>query len=154
MSVEISTIRTAAEAARTITTETPMGLDPTTVAAVTGLLRAAADLAQANRPIVLAGPANVPAPRYETRDETPAANWHTDTTTDAHGPYRRRVLLGDRVLWFGSGMAFSGITGALVALAAGNIWVLTVSAAGALLWPVGGIAIHVAERREQAGGRA
>ena len=70
-------------------------------------------------------------------------------TVGTGGPWRRRVLFGEKVVWFGSGMAFSGITGAILGLAAGNIWVLTVSTAGALLWPVGGIAIRVAEHREQ-----
>lgn len=157
MSVEISTIRTAADTARTITAETPMGLDPTTVAAVTELLRAAGELSRAQRPIVLHTPAPAPAPAV-----APGANVyipappHTapPVVAPVGGSWRRRVLFGDKVVWFGSGMAFSGVTGALVALAAGNIWVLTVSAAGALLWPIGGIAIHVAERREQTGGRA
>lgn len=156
MSVEISTIRTAADTAPAIIHNAPTGLDPATVAAVTELLRTAADLTRAQRPIVLHTP---PAPAPAVAPHTAAYGAHAyipapPPSVAAGGPWRRRVLFGDRVLWFGAGMAFSGITGALVAMAAGNIWVLTISAAGALLWPVGGIAINIAERREQYRARA
>lgn len=156
MLAEIATIRTAAEAAAALQSTTPThlaGLDPRTLTAVTDVLRAAADLARAQRPIILHGPqaytpavvpgtaafgahVRIPAPpaagRDETRDETPRAWRHT--------------LWGDKVLWFGAGAAASGVVGALVATVAGTPWALLTSAAGAMLCPVGGAAINRAER--------
>lgn len=157
MTVEIASITTTAEAAAALRTTTPTdldGLDAHTLAAVTDVLRAAADLARAQRPIVLHGPethhipavapgtaygmhVRIPAPpaggRDETRDETPRA-W-------------RSALWGDKVLWFGCGAAASGVVGALVATVAGTPWALLTSAAGAVLCPIGGAAINRAERQ-------
>ena len=152
MTVEISTLHATPDTTPTIIHTAPTNLDPATMAAVTELLHAAADLTRAQRPIVLHTPPN-PGPAVAPHTAAYGAHAYIPapppTTPDAGGPWRRRVLFGEKVVWFASGMAFSGITGAFVGLAAGNIWVLTVSAAGALLWPVGGIAIRVAEHREQ-----
>jgi hypothetical protein len=160
MSAEIATITTAAETAAALQKTPPTdlaGLDARTLSAVTEVLRAAAELARAQRPIVLHGPApyapavapgtaaygahvRIPAPpaggRDETRHETPRAP----------APWRP-TLWGDRVLWFGSGTAATGVLGALVATAAGAPWVLVLSAVGALLWPIGAAAVNRAERR-------
>jgi hypothetical protein len=157
MTAEITTIRTAAETATALQSTPPTdlaSLDARTLTAVTEVLRAAAELARAQRPIVLHGPAgpavapgtaaygahvHIPAPpagaRDETRHETPRepAPW-------------RPTLWGDRVLWFGSGAAATGVLGALVATAAGVPWVLVLSAVGAVLWPIGAASVNRAER--------
>lgn len=159
MTAEIASIRTASEAAAALRSTTPTdlaGLDPRTLTAITDLMRAAADLARAQRPIVLHGPdtytpavaagtaaygahVRIPAPpaggRDETRDETPRS-W-------------RPALWGDKVLWFGCGAAASGVVGALIATLYGTPWALLTSTAGAVLCPIGGAAINHAERTAQ-----
>jgi hypothetical protein len=152
MPAEIASITTAAESAPALRSTTPTdlaGLDPRALAAVTDVLRAAADLARAQRPIVLHGPATyapavapdtaaysvhvrIPAPPAGGRDETPR-EW-------------RRAHWGDKLLWFGCGAAASGVLGALIATLCGTPWALLTSAAGAVLCPVGGAAINRAER--------
>jgi hypothetical protein len=152
MTAEIASINTASEAAAALHTNTPTDLarlDPHAVAAVTEVLRAAAQLARAQRPIVLHGPepyapvvapgtaaygahTRIPAP--PTRDEThPAASW-------------RPALWGDKALWFGCGLAAAGVLGSAVATFAGAPWVLIISAVGALLWPIGAASVNRAER--------
>ena len=61
MTGEITTIRTAAETARANAPANLPGFDPATLAAVTDVLRAAADLTRAQRPIVLHTSAPAPA---------------------------------------------------------------------------------------------
>jgi hypothetical protein len=150
MSAEITTIRTAAE---TTAAPLPPTLDAATLTAVTGALRAAADLARAQRPIILHEPAPTPAIRPGTatygadvRIPSPPPTSAAPTAVRvAHG--RRPAMFGDKVLCFGTGAILSGVAGAIIALTAGYIWVLTISAAGAALVAIGAAAINHAETR-------
>lgn len=157
MTAEIASITTASEAAAALRSTTPTDLAPLdarTLAAVTEVLRAAAQLSRAQRPIVLHGPEFFPPPavmpgtaaygahvripgpptRDETRDETPPA---------------RPTPWGERLMFFGCGAMVSGCVGSLIALLAGSPWVLVISAVGAALCPIGGVAIQRADHAER-----
>ena len=151
MTAEIASIRTASEAAAALHSTDPAALDARTLTAVTEVLRAAAELSRAQRPIVLHGPQSYPPPAVApgtaaygahvrvpappARDETPAT--------------QPRSAWGERLMFFGCGVALAGVVGAMVATFAGVVWVPAVSAFGALLWPIGGAAVNRAERAER-----
>lgn len=153
MTAEVTTIRTAAETATALaTTPTDLaGLDARTLTAVTDVLRAAADLARAQRPIVLHShePSVLPAiapntAAYGAHVNIPAPPMPPPDTA-SQGTHRP-VLWGDKALWFGSGTILTGVMGAIVATASGPIWVLLLSVAGALLVLAGAAAINRAEQ--------
>jgi hypothetical protein len=153
MTAEITTITTAAETAaapQSTPPTDPAALDTRTLTAVTEVLHAAAELARAQRPIVLHGPATAPAVAPGTaaygahaRIPAPPAGAR-DETTRGPAPWRP-TLWGDRVVWLGSGAAATGVLGALVATVAGAPWVLVLSAIGAVLWPIGAASVNRAE---------
>ena len=153
MPAEIARITTAAEAAAALppTTPTdPAALDARTLTAVTDVLRAAAELARAQRPIVLHGPEYYPPPAvmqgttaYGTHVRIPAPPTRDET------PPARPTPWGERVMFFGCGAMISGCAGSLIALLAGSPWVLVISAVGAALCPIGGAAIQRADRAAQ-----
>jgi hypothetical protein len=153
MTAEIATIRTASEAAaalRTATLTDLAALDPHTLLAVTDMLRAAGDLARAQRPIVLHGPATYPpAPAaYGAGVRIPAPPARDETRDETHP--RRPAIPADRVLWFGTGMLATGIPAAIIATLAGGFWVVTLSALGAVTALAGAAAVN---RAEHSGGQ-
>jgi hypothetical protein len=149
MSAEITRITTAAETAALVSQATPAQLatlDPATLTAVTSLLQAAAELSRAGRPIVVHEPALAPAaaaPTPTPPHADPPATWPPATRPGGYRP----VLFGDKLVSFGSGAVATGAVGALVALTTGFIWVLTISAAGAILVGLGAAAVNHAETR-------
>jgi hypothetical protein len=159
MPAEITTIRTAAQTAAALESATPTdlaGLDARTLTAVTGVLRAAAELARAQRPIILHAPEAAPA----VAPGTAAYGAHVripPSPTDAAAitPQgtaalpRRHTLWGDKVVLFGCGAMLSGVVGALVATYAGPVWVLVISAIGAVMCPIGAASVNRAERAAQ-----
>lgn len=150
MATDIEPIRTVPEtvSAQQITMSADLvSLDQHTLTAVTDVLRAAADLARAQRPIVLHGPEPAIAPN------TAAYGAHVNIPAPPLPPpdpvsqvTHRPVLWGDKALWFGSGTILTGVMGAIVATASGPIWVLLLSVAGALLVLAGAAAINRAEQ--------
>lgn len=152
MTAEITTIRTAAETAAALATTPDLAaLEARTLTAVTDVLRAAADLARAQRPIVLYGPE--PVATLTVAPDTAAYGASVHIPAPPMPPpvavsqvTHRPVLWGDKALWFGSGAILTGVMGAIVATASGPIWVLLLSVAGALLVLVGAAAINHAER--------
>jgi hypothetical protein len=158
MTAEIASIRTASEAAaalRSTASTDPAALDARTLTAVTEVLRAAAELSRAQRPIVLHGPEFFPPPAV--MPDTAAYGAHVripapparDETRDETPPARRSCAWGERLMFFGCGVALAGVVGAMVATFAGVVWMPAVSAFGALLWPIGGAAIQRADRAER-----
>jgi hypothetical protein len=149
MSAKITSISTAAEVTAAAL---PPTLDAATLTAATGMLRAATDLARAQRPIILHEPAPAPAvmpgtAAYGADVRTPAPPPSVTAVRISQG--RRPVMFGDKVLCFGSGAVLSGVVGAIIALTAGYIWVLTISAAGTALVAIGAAAINHAEARRE-----
>lgn len=151
MTAEIATIRTAAETARATTPTDLASLDPATLAAVTDVLRAAADLTRAQRPIILHTPAPAPAVAPDTAAHGAYVHLPGPPTPAAAAAARafRPAHWGEKLLWFGMGAALAGVVGALIATVAGIPWALLTSAAGASLCPVGGAALFHADRRAQ-----
>lgn len=159
MPAEITTIRTAAQNAAAPHSATPTdlaGLDARTLTAVTDALRAAADLARAQRPIILHSPESAPAVAPGTAaygahiriPPPPADTAATAPQGTAPMPWRH-TLWGDKVVLFGCGAMFSGGIGALIATCAGPVWVLVISVIGAVLCPIGAASVNRAERAAQ-----
>jgi len=159
MPAEITTIRTAAQTAAALQSATPTDLarlDARTLTAVTDVLRAAADLARAQRPIILhspeAAPAVAPAPAAygaHVHIPPPPAGTASAAPQGAAALPWRHTLWGDKVVLFGCGAMLSGGIGAMVATYAGPIWVLVISAIGAVLCPLGAASVNRAERAAQ-----
>ena len=158
MPAEITTIRTSAQTAAALQSATPTdlaGLDARTLSAVTDVLRAAAELSRAQRPIILHSPDTAPAVAPGTaaygahvRVPPPPANTAATAPQGAAAVPWRHTLWGDKVVLFGCGAMLSGGIGALVATYAGPIWVLVISAIGAVMCPIGAAAVNRAERRQ------
>ena len=148
MTVEITNIRTAAEAAAAITTATPEDLatlDPRTVAAITAMLRAAADLARAQRPVVL-HESRPPAvaegtAAYGAHAHIPGPPTPTPAPAAAAGAARRLFTRAELNLY----MAISaGAADAAAMGAAGTLRPLPVLLA-ALAWALGSAAAIVTQ---------
>ena len=160
MPAEITTIRTAAQTTAALESATPTdlaGLDARTLTAVTDVLRAAADLARAQRPIILHTPDTAPAvapgtaaygAHFRVPPPPPADTAATAPQGAAPLP-RRHTLWGDKVVLFGCGAMLSGVVGALIATYAGPVWVLVISAIGAAVCPIGAASVNRAERTAQ-----
>ncbi len=158
MPAEITTIRTAAQTAAALESATPTdlaGLDARTLTAVTDVLRAAADLARAQRPIIFHSPEAAPAvapgtAAYGAHVHIPPPPTVTHAAPQGTAPLPwRHTLWGDKVVLFGCGAMLSGGIGALIATYAGPIWVLVISAIGAALCPLGAASVNRAERAAQ-----
>ena len=156
MPAEITTIRTAAQTAAALESATPTdlaGLDARTLTAVTAVLRAAAELSRAQRPIILHNPEAAPAVAPGTaaygahvRIPPPPTDARTTPQDTTPTPWRH-TLWGDKAVLFGCGAMLSGGIGALIATYAGPVWVLVISAIGAVMCPIGAASVNRAERR-------